>query len=67
MNMKQQSVHKRIIEEIMTWISVKLIAILPNAQFLINLSAHLTNTLAPLELPVLERAIQRPCADLYTC
>jgi proline dehydrogenase len=76
-NMKRQSVHKRIIEEILrtinasadfedgrdalqngyigrrTWVSVKLTAILPNAQSLINLSAHLTNTRALLEPPVL--------------
>ncbi|KAG2127169.1 FAD-linked oxidoreductase [Suillus bovinus] len=36
-----------------TWVSVKLTAMLPNAQSLINLSAHLTNTRAPLESPVL--------------
>jgi proline dehydrogenase len=62
-NMKRQSVHKRIIEEILrtinasadfedgrdalqngyigrrTWVSVKLTAILPNAQSLINLDS----------------------------
>lgn len=36
-----------------TWVAVKLTAMLPNAQSLINLSAHLTNTRAPLEPPVL--------------
>ncbi|KAG1839647.1 FAD-linked oxidoreductase-like protein [Suillus subalutaceus] len=36
-----------------TWVSVKLTAMLPNAQSLINLSTHLTNTRAPLEPPVL--------------
>lgn len=36
-----------------TWVSVKLTAMLPNAQSLINLSTHLTNTRAQLEPPVL--------------
>ncbi|KAG2069893.1 FAD-linked oxidoreductase [Suillus decipiens] len=36
-----------------TWVAVKLSAMLPNAQSLINLSTHLTNTRASLEPPVL--------------
>lgn len=36
-----------------TWVAVKVTAMLPNAQSLINLSTHLTNTRAPLESPVL--------------
>lgn len=36
-----------------TWVAVKLTAMLPNAQSLLNLSTYLTHTRAPLERPVL--------------
>ncbi|KAG1741767.1 FAD-linked oxidoreductase [Suillus paluster] len=36
-----------------TWVAVKVTALLPNAQSLINLSTYLTHTRAPLEPPVL--------------